>query len=258
MLKDYYVAEKPDEGTVRERVKLEGARLADFQLKIREAKLPVMVIFEGWGAAGKGAVLASVIKNIDPRFFAVATLDHTPSAEEKRYPFLWRYIREIPEAGKFRFFDTCWMEEVANGIFSGELSREMYEERIESIQTIERQLSDHGYLVVKFFFHIGEKAGDGQTCLRKPDPTDPAAPGRNTGGPEDFLPLCRAPGRRRCDPGAQRYGYGKIHRHRLFPDGIPGGERLPAPSGGGTGASRRSHPRRGHPGKAAGPCAGGQ
>lgn len=35
---------------------------------MKEKKLPVIVLFEGWGAAGKGSVLGKVIKNIDPRF----------------------------------------------------------------------------------------------------------------------------------------------------------------------------------------------
>ena len=80
-----------------------------------------------------------------------------PSSDTRRYPFLYRYLVEIPEAGKFRFFDTCWMEEVTNGFYSGELSKEDYEHRIESINTTERQLTDNGYLIMKFFFQITKK-----------------------------------------------------------------------------------------------------
>ncbi len=126
-------------------------------MKIKEAGLPVMVLFEGWNAAGKGAVIGKVIRNIDPRFFKVATMDRQPSSEEKRYPFLYRYIKEIPEAGKFRFFDTCWMEEVVSGVLDGDLTDEVYRKRVHSINVIERQLCDNGYLVIKFFFHISKK-----------------------------------------------------------------------------------------------------
>ena len=41
---------------------------------IKEKKLPVLVIMDGWGAAGKGSVLGRVIKNLDPRFFKCETL----------------------------------------------------------------------------------------------------------------------------------------------------------------------------------------
>ena len=156
MLKDFAGPEKPEKEELKSKLKEERDRLFGNQMKIKEAKLPVMVVFEGWGAAGKGLILGKIIKNIDPRFFQVAKMDK-PSVDTKRYPFLYRYLVEIPEAGKFRFFDTCWMEEVTNGLFSGELSKDAYEGRIESINTTERQLTDNGYLIMKFFFHISKK-----------------------------------------------------------------------------------------------------
>jgi polyphosphate:AMP phosphotransferase len=84
-------------------------------------------------------------------------MDREPSDEEKRYPFLYRFIKEIPEAGKFRLFDTCWMEEVVDEVLDGKLSEDDYKKRVHSINIIERQLIDNGYLVVKFFFHISKK-----------------------------------------------------------------------------------------------------
>lgn len=157
MLMDFVPATKPDDEVVKERRKEEQQKLASNQMKIKEAKLPVMVIFEGWGAAGKGSVLGRVIRNIDPRFFQVATMDAPPTEEERRKPFLYRYIVEIPEEGKFKFFDTCWMREVTDGVLKGTATKEDYKSRIRDINTTERQLTDNGYLVVKFFFHINRK-----------------------------------------------------------------------------------------------------
>ena len=157
MLKEFVKASKPEKSTLRTLLKEERARLFAFQMQLKSAKLPVMVVFEGWDAAGKGSVLGNVIKNIDPRFFQVATMDAPRTAENKRYPFLYRYLVEIPEAGKFKFFDTCWMAEVTGDVLKGELSSSQYEERIRSINTVERQLTDNGYLILKFFFHISRK-----------------------------------------------------------------------------------------------------
>ena len=157
MLKNFVAAEIPAEEELKEKLKEERAKLSASQMKIKEAGLPVMVLFEGWNAAGKGAIIGKVIRNIDPRFFKVATLDRAPSEEEKRYPFLYRYMKEIPEAGKFRFFDTCWMEEIVDAVIHGEMDDETYAKRIKSINTIERQLCDNGYLVVKFFMNISKK-----------------------------------------------------------------------------------------------------
>ncbi|MBR1758910.1 MAG: phosphate--AMP phosphotransferase [Lachnospiraceae bacterium] len=157
MLKDFAKAAKPESEEIKERMKAAQAQLAAYQMQIKEAKLPVMVIFEGWEAAGKGSVIGRVIKDMDPRFFSVASMDAPPTDVDKRMPFLYRYMVEIPEAGKFKFFDTCWMEAVTDGLFTGELTPEKYDKRIDSINRTERQLVDNGYLVMKFFFHISKK-----------------------------------------------------------------------------------------------------
>ena len=80
-----------------------------------------------------------------------------PSEEELRKPFLYRYFVRIPEAGQFVFFDGGWMDEVTRGCLQGELDEKDYQQRIQSIKRFERQLTDNGYLVMKFFFHIEEK-----------------------------------------------------------------------------------------------------
>ena len=157
MLKDFAKAFQPDKETVKASLKEEREKLFANQMKIKDAKLPVMVIFEGWGSAGKGSVIGEVIQNIDPRFFRVATATAAPTEEEKRKPFLYRYFIQIPEAGKFQFFDTCWMEEVVDGVLDGTLDETTYERRIRSINTAERQLHDNGYLIVKFFLNISKK-----------------------------------------------------------------------------------------------------
>ena len=156
MLEDFVKALKPEDEQMAQDLRREQDRLFASQMKIKDAKLPVMVIFEGWGAAGKGSVIGKVIRNIDPRFFRVRTFAQ-PTAEEKRYPFLRRYLLEIPEAGKFTFFDGYWMNEIAGPRLDGKLSDQDYRKRVRSVNTAERSLTDNGYLVMKFFFHISKK-----------------------------------------------------------------------------------------------------
>ncbi len=156
MLQEFSIQSPPDPESLNAELKTAREVLAGFQMKIKEKKLPVMVIFEGWDAAGKGSVISKIIRNIDPRFFQVTTMPR-PTEEEKRYPFLHRYMVEIPEAGKFVFFDSCWMEEITNAVLHEKLPEKIYRERIASVNTIERQLTDNGYLVMKFFMHIDKK-----------------------------------------------------------------------------------------------------
>ena len=55
------------------------------------------------------------------------------------------------------FLDSGWMDEVTRNRVHGEMDQKTYEQRIDSIRRFERQLTDNGYLVMKFFCHISEK-----------------------------------------------------------------------------------------------------
>lgn len=156
MLKNVIFPEKPGEEELKARLKAAREKLAGQQTLIKEHKLPVLVLVEGWGTAGKGSVIGQMIRNIDPRFFKVAPMDQ-PTEEERRKPFLCRYFTKIPEAGKFMFLDSGWMDEVTRNRVHGEMDQKTYEQRIDSIRRFERQLTDNGYLVMKLFCHISEK-----------------------------------------------------------------------------------------------------
>ena len=114
--------------------------------------LPVLVLFEGWGTAGKGSVLGKVIKNIDPRFFKVATMD-APTEEERRKPFLYRYFVKIPEKGKFEFLDSGWMDEIVNDCLHGKMGEKEYR-----IAVYDLMMSNSpGHKSIYIFDKYGEK-----------------------------------------------------------------------------------------------------
>lgn len=131
-------------------------KLAVLQQELKNNKIPVIVVFEGWGASGKGSVIASLINPLDPRGFKVNTV--TPSNEfEKRMPPLYRFWENIPPYGHIAIFDRSWYLDVSTNLIDnvGE-----FEEKIESydeINVFEKHLTDEGYVIVKFFLHISKK-----------------------------------------------------------------------------------------------------
>ena len=74
MLKEWVKESRPSDEEIASRLEKARAELAVRQMAIKEKGLPVLVIMDGWGAAGKGSVLGRVIKNLDPRFFKCETL----------------------------------------------------------------------------------------------------------------------------------------------------------------------------------------
>ncbi len=156
MLENWIKPQIPEEEELEERLHAARSKLSVLQMQIKEHGLPVLVLFEGWGTAGKGSVLGKVIKNIDPRFFKVATMDE-PTEEERRKPFLYRYFVKIPAKGKLEFLDSGWMDEVVKDVLHDKIGEKEYKKKIESVKRFERQLTDNGYLVMKFFFQISRK-----------------------------------------------------------------------------------------------------
>lgn len=66
--------------------------------QIKQAQIPVIILFEGWGAAGKGGIISDLILNFDPRGFKVYSTAE-PTEEEKRHPPMWRHWKNLPEKG---------------------------------------------------------------------------------------------------------------------------------------------------------------
>lgn len=139
----------------KEKAKALRIELSALQLKIRDAKLPVIIIFEGWGASGKGSMIAEVIKYLDPRFFKVSSTVNATD-EEKRYPMMKRFWDNIPEYGKISVMDRSWYRELAIAKMEQDISKDEYKQRVNRVGGFEKLLSDDGYLIIKFFLHISK------------------------------------------------------------------------------------------------------
>ena len=156
-LKNFCFSDSPLEREQKKQaIKQQTARLEKLQLAVKQSALPVIVLVEGWGTAGKGSRIASMIAPMDPRFFEVISVP-SPTPEELAKPFLYRHMKNIPENGKFLFLDSGWMDQTIREYQSGSFSVKEYERRLEEIRVFERQLCDNGYLLVKLFLHIGQE-----------------------------------------------------------------------------------------------------
>lgn len=131
-------------------------RLSALQQPIRQAKLPVVILFEGWGAAGKGGLIGKLIQNFDPRGFFVSSFI-APTELERREPVLWRYWNAVPKQGQIAILDRSWYMDVTTARLEEKLDDKAVERRLKDIVTFERQLTDGGYLILKFFIHISRK-----------------------------------------------------------------------------------------------------
>ncbi len=132
----------------------EKLRLLQYQCK--EAEIPVVIVFEGWDASGKGRIIARLLERIDPRGFKVHP-SRPPTAEEEAKPFLWRYWVRLPQDGEIALFDRSWYGRVQIERVAKMVPKKVWRRAFEEISQFERQLADDGTVIVKFFLHISKK-----------------------------------------------------------------------------------------------------
>lgn len=130
-------------------------KLMAMQRTAKELKIPVMLVFEGWEAAGKGTLINEFIHPLDPRGFKVHGWTE-PNKDELLRPYLWRFWSKTPEAGRITVLDKSWYERLFNGRAHKKLKGQDWERQINETNSFERQLTDGGTLLIKFFLHISK------------------------------------------------------------------------------------------------------
>lgn len=131
-------------------------RLGGLQRECRDRKIPVIIVFEGFGAAGKGTLINELIQPLDPRGFNVYAINGE-SAEEQLRPFLWRFWTKTPENGRIAIFDRSWYRRVLIDRFDKRTTQRQLSYAYNEIVSFEQQLSDGGNVILKFFLDISKK-----------------------------------------------------------------------------------------------------
>ena len=118
--------------------------------------MTVMIIFEGMGAAGKGVQINALIQALDPRSFDVYACNRATEEEQMR-PFLWRFWTKTPAKGRIAIFDRSWYRIVQVDRFDGLTDEKNLPAAYQDILSFEKQLSDDGTVIIKFFLYIDKK-----------------------------------------------------------------------------------------------------
>ena len=149
-----------------EKVRLEeaGKRLATLRLALG-GKLPgyeellgppVLALFEGWDASGKGGAIKRLVAPLDPRHVRVAAYS-APTPDEKRHHFLWRFWPALPGDGGMAILDRTWYGRVLVERVEGFATTEEWGRAYGEIVDHERSLSTEGMLIVKFWLHVSDE-----------------------------------------------------------------------------------------------------
>ena len=153
MLEKIDLSKKVDKKTYRRVMDEAEEKLGLLQRECKDAGIPVILVFEGMGAAGKGVQINRLIQALDPRGFDVYACDR-PTEDEQMRPFLWRYWTKTPAKGRIAVFDRSWYRSVQVDRFDGLTREDKLGDAYQDILSFEKQLCDDGTVIMKFFLYI--------------------------------------------------------------------------------------------------------
>jgi polyphosphate kinase 2 (PPK2 family) len=144
-------------------------RLREIEHEIYIKRIPVLILYEGWDAAGKGGNIRRLVAGLDPRGYEVVPVA-APNDVEKKHHYLWRFWQKLPKGGHITIFDRSWYGRVLVERVEGFAREDEWKRAYGEINLFERQCADFGMVIVKFWLHIDAQEQLQRFTLRKSTP----------------------------------------------------------------------------------------
>ena len=144
-------------------------RFALLQQKARELNKEVILVFEGWDAAGKGGAIKRLVEKLDPRGYKVNAIA-APTKEELNKQYLCRFWNKLQGKGTITIFDRSWYGRVLVERIEGFAKKDEWQRAYKEINNFEKNLTDNGAIVLKFFIDVSKDEQKARFESRKTDP----------------------------------------------------------------------------------------
>lgn len=141
------------EAEYKKELPLLQARLRALEFRCFEERVPVVIVYEGVDAGGKGGNIKRLTAALDPRGYDVIPIA-APKGDEKTHHYLWRFWLRIPKAGHLAIFDRSWYGRVLVERVEGFCAEAEWKRAYREINEFEAALAHFGTVIVKFWIQI--------------------------------------------------------------------------------------------------------
>ena len=129
------------------------ARIQELHHELYRLRIPLVIVYEGWDASGKGGNIRRLTEKMDPRGYEVIPVS-APNDVEKAHHYLWRFWTEFPKAGHVTIFDRSWYGRVLVERVEGFCTQTDWKQAYNEINEMEDNFRHFGSIVLKFWVHI--------------------------------------------------------------------------------------------------------
>jgi len=134
-----------------------SVKLGALQRQIRDAGIPVIVVFEGFRGTWRSELINKVIAALDPRGYRVYSASKT-TEEQKTQPFFTQFWKELPVTGQIALHHRAWyFLKNEHAVGDPDEAADWYDVSYESINSFEKELAEENYAIIKIFTHISKK-----------------------------------------------------------------------------------------------------
>jgi PPK2 family polyphosphate:nucleotide phosphotransferase len=136
-----------------------------------EGKYAVLICLQGMDTSGKDSLIREVFKDVNAQGVEVTSFK-VPTEVELKHNYLWRHYIALPEKGKIGIFNRTHYENVLvtrvhpEYVFSEnipsvksleDLDDDFYNKRMDEINNFEKQITNNGTIVLKFFLNLSKE-----------------------------------------------------------------------------------------------------
>lgn len=153
MLESLDMTKRLDRETYDASLKRLQLELVRAQRQLIERHIPVVIVFEGMDAAGKGGAIQRLTAKLDPRGFEVHPIG-PPDSHECSFHYLRRFWLRLPAYGRISILDRSWYGRVLVERVEKLTPKKIWQRAYDEINQFERQIVDDDTVLLKFWLHI--------------------------------------------------------------------------------------------------------
>ncbi len=134
-----------------------------------EQKQKVLIILQAMDTGGKDGTIRSLLEKVNPQGVKIANFK-VPTPIELAHDYLWRVHAKVPAKGEMVIFNRSHYEDVLVVRVHELVTKDVWKKRFEQINAFEKNLSEEGTIILKFYLHIDQEEQKQRFLERITDP----------------------------------------------------------------------------------------
>ncbi len=143
--------------------------LLKLQEHLEHNQTPMIVLFDGRDASGKGGTIRRITRFMNEKRYRVVALGK-PSYEQTTQWYFQRYVSQFPTGGEIALFDRSWYNRALVEPVLGFCTKTQYRDFLKGVVGFEKDLIRQGTVLVKLYFSVDKDVQAQRFNRRETDP----------------------------------------------------------------------------------------